>query len=59
MSGTDFETVVYESLVEAGFDQESITHSTQKFPDFVLEDEEDDVKLGVEVKKRIRQNGRG
>ena len=38
MSGTDFEAVVYESLIEAGFDKESITHSTQKFPDFVLED---------------------
>lgn len=51
MSGTDFEAVVYDSLIEAGFDKESITHSTQKFPDFILEDKTDGDKLGVEVKK--------
>ena len=51
MSGTDFEAVVYESLIEAGFDKESITHSTQKFPDFILEDKTDGDKLGIEVKK--------
>lgn len=51
MSGTDFEAVVYDSLIEAGFDKESITHSIQKFPDFILEDKTDGDKLGVEVKK--------
>jgi hypothetical protein len=51
MSGTDFEKIVYHSLLEAGFDEDSITHSSQKFPDFVLEDKEDGDKLGVEVKK--------
>ncbi|MCI5620867.1 MAG: hypothetical protein MR355_04800 [Lachnospiraceae bacterium] len=51
MSGTDFEKVVYDSLIEAGFEKDSITHSAQKFPDFVLEDKEDGDKLGVEVKK--------
>ena len=51
MSGTDFEAIVYDSLIEAGFDKESITHSTQKFPDFILEDKTDGDKLGVEVKK--------
>lgn len=51
MSGTDFEAVVYDCLIEAGFDKESITHSTQKFPDFILEDKAKGEKLGVEVKK--------
>ena len=51
MSGTDFEAVVYDSLIEAGFDKESIMHSTQKFPDFILEDKTNGDKLGVEVKK--------
>lgn len=58
MSGTDFEAVVYDSLIEAGFDKESITHSTQKFPDFILEDKTDGDKLGVEVKRLILQNGK-
>lgn len=51
MSGTDFENVVYDSLLEAGFDQDIITHSTQKFPDFVINDEKNGTKIGVEVKK--------
>lgn len=51
MSGTDFETVVYNSLLEAGFDKDSITHSTQKFPDFVLEEKESGKRLGIEAKK--------
>lgn len=51
MTGTDFEKVVYDSLIEAGFEKEEITHSTQKFPDFILEDLEDGDKIGVEVKK--------
>lgn len=51
MSGTDFERVVYNSLLEAGFDEKEISHSSQKFPDFVLVDLEDGDKMGVEVKK--------
>ena len=51
MSGTDFEGIVYDSLLEAGFKEEEISHSSQKFPDFVLEDLEDGDKMGVEVKK--------
>lgn len=51
MSGTDFEDVVYDSLLESGFKEEEISHSSQKFPDFVLEDLEDGDKMGVEVKK--------
>lgn len=51
MTGTDFENIVYECLLEAGFDKESITHSAQKFPDFILEDREDGDKIGLEVKK--------
>lgn len=51
LSGSDFEKVVYDSLIEAGFNKDSITYSTQKFPDFILEDKEDGVRVGVEVKK--------
>lgn len=51
MSGSDFEKVVYDSLLEAGFDKDSIIYNTQKFPDFILEDKEAGTKLGVEVKK--------
>lgn len=51
MSGTDFEQIVYDSLIEAGFKENTITHSSQKFPDFVLLDKESGDKIGVEVKK--------
>lgn len=51
ITGTDFENIVYSSMVEAGFEEDAITHSTQKFPDFILEDIEDGDKIGVEVKK--------
>lgn len=51
MTGTDFENVVYDSLIEAGFEEKEISHSAQKFPDFVLEDLSDGDKIGVEVKK--------
>lgn len=51
MTGTDFENMIYDSLIEAGFHEEEISHSTQKFPDFILEDLEDGDKIGVEVKK--------
>lgn len=51
LSGTDLENIVYDSLLEAGFEKELITHSTQKFPDFIIEDADDGDKIGVEVKK--------
>lgn len=49
VKGTDFEKIVYEELVKAGVDENKITHYTQKFPDFIISD--DDTKIGVEVKK--------
>jgi len=51
ITGTDFENIVYDCLIVAGFEKEEISHSAQKFPDFVLEDLEDGDKIGVEVKK--------
>lgn len=51
ISGTDFENVVYDCLLEAGFEKKEITHSTQKFPDFIIEDTDDGDKIGIEVKK--------
>ncbi|MDD3278175.1 MAG: hypothetical protein PHG16_04740 [Lachnospiraceae bacterium] len=51
LSGTDFEDIVYDSLLETGFEKEEITHSAQKFPDFIIEDPEEGYKIGVEVKK--------
>lgn len=51
ISGTNFENIVYDSLIEAGFDKNEITHSTQKFPDFIIQDIEDGEKIGIEVKK--------
>lgn len=48
VKGTDFEKIVYDELLKAGVSENAITHSTQKFPDFVIEDGE---KIGVEVKK--------
>lgn len=51
LSGTDFENIVYDSLLEAGFKKNEITHCAQKFPDFIIEDTEDGDKIGVEVKK--------
>ena len=51
MTGADFEEVVYDSLIKVGFKEKEISHSSQKFPDFVLEDPEDGDKMGVEVKK--------
>ena len=51
MTGTDFENVVYGGLIEAGFKEEEISHSSQKFPDFILEDLNDGDKIGLEVKK--------
>ena len=51
MTGADFEEVVYDSLIKVGFKEKEISRSSQKFPDFVLEDPEDGDKMGVEVKK--------
>ena len=51
MTGTDFEKVVYDSLLEVGFETEEISHNTQKFPDYILEDLSDGDKIGIEVKK--------
>lgn len=51
LSGTDYENIVYDSLLEAGFKKNEITHCAQKFPDFIIEDTEDGDKIGVEVKK--------
>lgn len=49
VKGTDFEKIVYDELLKAGVNENAITHSAQKFPDFVIDD--DSVKIGVEVKK--------
>ncbi len=49
VKGTDFEKIVYEELLKAGVSEDAITHSTQKFPDFIIDDET--AKIGVEVKK--------
>ena len=49
VKGTDFEKIVYDELLKAGVSEDAITHSTQKFPDFVIDD--NNVKIGVEVKK--------
>lgn len=51
LSGTDFEAIVYDGLLEVGFKKDEITHSSQKFPDFIIEDTEDGDKIGIEVKK--------
>ena len=49
IKGTDFEKIVYDEILKAGVREEAITHSAQRFPDFVIED--DSIKIGVEVKK--------
>lgn len=49
VKGTDFEKIVYEELLKAGVSEDAITHSAQKFPDFIIDDET--AKIGVEVKK--------
>lgn len=55
VKGTDFEKIVYEELLKVGVSEDAITHSTQKFPDFVIDD--DNEKIGVEVKKQMLTNG--
>ncbi len=49
IKGTDFEQIVYEELLGAGIDEEKISHSVRRFPDFIIEDET--TQIGVEVKK--------
>ena len=51
MKGTDFENVVYDALLREKFSKDQISHSTQKFPDFVIMDEQTGEKIGIEVKK--------
>ena len=51
MKGTEFEDVVFDALLQEGIKKENIFHSKQKFPDFVIIDEETREKIGVEVKK--------
>lgn len=51
ITGTDFETIVYDSLIEAGFKEENILHSAQKFPDFIIQTDGGGNKIGIEVKK--------
>ena len=51
ITGTAFEAIVYEELVNAGIRDENIKHSTRKFPDFVLSDDVSETQIGLEVKK--------
>lgn len=50
VTGTMFEGLVHEALLEIGIEEEQLTHSSQKFPDFVIKDASG-LKVGVEVKK--------
>lgn len=47
--GTDFEKIVYEAIIAEGIDDESISHSVRKFPDFRIN--QGSSKFGIEVKK--------
>lgn len=49
VKGSDFEKIVYNELLKAGVREDAITHSSHRFPDFVIDDGH--VKIGVEVKK--------
>lgn len=49
VKGTDFEKIVYEELLKAGVNETSITHSSLRFPDFVITN--GDTRIGIEVKK--------
>lgn len=51
VTGTAFEDIVLDELVEAGIKKEEISHSARKFPDFVIEDKEKGIRIGLEVKK--------
>lgn len=47
--GTEFEKIVYEELKNAGIPEEDITHRTNIFPDYIIDD--GTRKVGIEVKK--------
>lgn len=51
MSGTEFELVVRDALLKSGLSETQLTHSPQKFPDFIITDTETGLRIGVEVKK--------
>ena len=51
VTGTAFEAIVYKELLEIGFCKEQIEHSIRKFPDFIISDDENDIQIGLEIKK--------
>ena len=51
LTGTEFEEVVYQGLKDIGMDPDYISHSPQKFPDFIITLPETDQRIGLEVKK--------
>lgn len=51
LTGTEFEQTVYGALLDVGIEPSNITHSPQKFPDFIISDPETEEKIGIEVKK--------
>lgn len=51
LAGTDFERIVYDALIDLGIKESQIQHSSRKFPDFIISNDQDDSKLGLEVKK--------
>lgn len=51
ISGTDFENIVHDALLDIGVEEKQIQHSTQKFPDFIITDKDTGRKFGLEVKK--------
>ena len=50
ISGVEFESIVKDALIQLGINEENILHSSQKFPDFIINDEDGTV-IGIEVKK--------
>lgn len=50
LTGAEFEDLVYDELIKVGFSDEQIQHSSQKFPDFIITDENGEM-IGLEVKK--------
>lgn len=50
-TGAEFEKRVFHELRAVGIAPENITHSPQKFPDFVISIPETNEKIGIEVKK--------
>lgn len=49
VTGAKFEDIVHDALIAEGIFNDKITHSTQRFPDFIIADE--NTKIGIEVKK--------